>query len=173
MGTNRFWKLGWASFTDFQNNTRVQATDWDTGIALIPFRSDEYFVDLEYTFEGMPRLAEWDGLYNNYNTITGRYDYGEFIYRKGTGNTSQVIQVGDLRLSPVVCYDPISQKNVTYEPNTNVNLDDLDFVAQYPFNRFTIEQHTNYGGQVGFYHYLDFIYVKGSRFDSEIGRAHV
>jgi hypothetical protein len=167
LGTNRYWKLGWASFTDFQNNSRVQATDWDTGIGLIPFRSDEYFVDLEYTFEGMPRLAEWDSLYNNYNTITGRYDYGEFIYRKGSGNTSQIIQEGDLRLSPVVCYDPLSQKNVTYEPNTYVNLDDLDFIAQYTFNSFTMEQHTNYGGQVGYYHHHDFIYVKGSRYDSE------
>lgn len=167
LGTNRYWKLGWASFTDFQNNSRVQATDWDTGIGLIPFRSDEYFVDLEYTFEGMPRLAEWDSLYNNYNTITGRYDYGEFIYRKGSGNTSQIIQEGDLRLSPVVCYDPLSQKNVTYEPNTYVNLDDLDFIAQYTFNSFTMEQHTNYGGQPGYYHHHDFIYVKGSRYDSE------
>ncbi len=167
IGTQRFWKMGWASFTDFNNNTRVHPEDWDIGLELVEFRSDEMFVDLEYTYQDMPRLPEWDSLYNQHNTISGRYDFGEFIYRKAIGNTQQIVEENDLRLTPVVCYDPLTQLNVTYEPMTYVSMADLDYIAQYDLNSFTIERHTNYGPQSGYFHYEDLIYVKGSRFDDE------
>ncbi len=168
IGTMRTWKLGWASFTDYQNNTRVQSSDWDTGLDLAPFRSDEYYVDLEYTYENMPRIPEWDAAYNNYNTIQNRYDYGEFIYRKGSGNTNPFVEDGDVRLTPVVCYDAVTQLNVTYEPQTYVNPNDLDAEAQYPLTSFPAEiMHTNYGPQPGFFHHEDLIYFKGSRFDDQ------
>lgn len=171
VGTQRTWKLGWASFTDYNNNTRVRAGDWDTDLQLIPFRSDEMYVDLDYTFENMPGLPEWDALYNQYNTIEGRYDYGEFIYRKGTGNTANYLEEGDLRLTAVVCYDPVSHTNVTYEPNTYVAITDLDYLAGYELNAFGAEmRHTDMGPNPGHFHYENFIYAKGHRYDDDNNR---
>lgn len=167
LGTKRFWKLGWVDYTDYDVNTAVVDEDWDIGLAQVRFRDnrdgivdqdEEYHVDLPYTFNGVP-------------TNTGQYDYGEFIYQKGSGSPLELkVQAGDLRETYVVIRDSMGE-NVTYEPLTLVATYDLDIgLNLVPFNDSSIpitdpiglneEVHTDFGLRAGFYDLGEFIYRK-------------
>jgi len=166
LGTKRFWKLGWVDYTDFDVNTAVKQEDWDVGLSVVRFRDnrdgivdqdEEYHVDLLTTFNGVP-------------TNAGKYDYGEFIYQKGSGNTALKVQVGDLRETYVVIRDSRGE-NVTYEPLTLVATYDLDLgLDLVSFTNTSIpitdpigpdeEVHTDFGLRAGFYDLNEFIYRK-------------
>lgn len=165
IGTKRFWKLGWADYTDYNANTAVSKEDWDIGFPLVKFNDDndgfveeeeEYYVDLPFTFNGVA-------------TQVGQYDYGEFIYRKGN-NSEQLmkVQVGDIRETYVVVKDSMSE-NVTYEPLTVVASYDLDLgleLSSFNVGNFLDpikpgeEVHTDFSSQAGFYDVDEFIYRK-------------
>lgn len=164
IGTKRFWKMGWVDYTDYDVNSAVEKKDWDAGLALTRFRDnkdpivdqdEEYHVDLPYTFNGV-------------QTQPNKYDYGEFIYQKGSGNDQLNVQAGDLRETYVVIRDSRGE-NVTYEPMTLVTTYDLDFgLDLVPFNLNNPvdpigpdeEVHTDFGLRVGFYDLDEFIYRK-------------
>jgi len=164
LGSKRFWKLGWVDYTDYDVNTAVTREDWDVGLALTRFRDnrdsvvdqdEEYHVDLPFTFNGV-------------TTHPNQYDYGEFIYQKGSSNNLLRVQVGDLRETYVVIRDSRGE-NVTYEPLTLVTLNDLDLGLELiPFNLGdpadpigpNEEVHTDFGLRAGFYDSEEFIYRK-------------
>ncbi len=154
-GTKRFWKLGWTDYTDYDVNTSVSGSDWDINLPLIRFKNNEYHVDLAFTFNGI-------------TTNSGEYDYGEFIYQKGSGNTQLKVEIGDMRETYVVLRDNRGE-NITYEPLTIVSQHDLDFgLDLVSFNNGPTtnpieeseEVHTDFGLRIGYYDIEEFIYRK-------------
>ncbi|MCK5847911.1 MAG: copper amine oxidase N-terminal domain-containing protein [Caldisericia bacterium] len=176
IGTKRFFKLGWADMVDYDANTAVAIDNWDIGLSGVYFRNpnpaiiefqDELFVNLQTTFCG--------------ESTTSGYDFGEFIYLKGTGNVAQEVQPDDIRETYVIVRDDLG-KNITYEPGTRVRFGDLDqglLLNNFPGNTSTLSIddliHTDFGTRVGFFDTKEFIYRKkdadgeGLKFEVEVG----
>ncbi len=177
IGTKRFFKMGWADQVDYDANTAVAIDHWDIGIDLEFFRNpdpsviefqDEMFVNLSYTFCGV--------------STTPGYDYGEFIYQKGSGNILPEVEVQDIRETYVTIRDDMGH-NVTYEPMTYVKFGDLDvglslnYFPGNPTESLAVNHvlHTDFSTRVGFYDVDEFIYRKqdadgeGLQFEVEVG----
>ena len=161
--TKRFFKFGWIDMVDFEVNSYVGTSDWDIGLDLIHFYdpnptvvepNDEFHTDLSATFTGR-------------TTFPNQYDDGEFIYRKGSGNFNQFVEIGDLRESWIVVTDSYNEP-VTYQPLTFVGTNDLDQdLPLVPFignETETLqvghELHTDFGLTVVFYDSDEYIYRK-------------
>lgn len=74
------------------------------------------------------------------------YDPGEYIYRKGSGNTGWIVEEGDIRLTPVSIYLNGEVKN--YPPNSVVQANDWELNPSVPSNyknlyRFNIKFDVN------------------------------
>jgi hypothetical protein len=92
--------LALLDLTDYDASSVIVEDDWDLGFPLINFNETE--------------------MHSENISVNGSFDPFEWIYRKGSGNTDSKVEIGDLRLSPVLI------ENFVYEPNTVVKPGDKD-----------------------------------------------
>jgi len=92
--------LALLDMTDFEVLSTLKETDWDLKFSLINFVLEE--------------------MHAENISANGNFDPFEWIYRKGSSNTDSKVEVGDIRLSPILI------DSFIYEPNTVVKQRDKD-----------------------------------------------
>ncbi|HPO29195.1 MAG TPA: hypothetical protein PLD35_04190 [Caldisericia bacterium] len=133
--------LALLDMTDYYALSKLEDDDWDLSFPLINFNAQEMHADNI--------------------SANGSFDPSEWIYRKGGVNSDAKVEVGDIRLSPVLI------ESFVYEPNTIVKQYDKD-IGLTLINFKDVEKHTenvdlnslyDYSKKFDYEYFNEFIYL--------------
>jgi hypothetical protein len=156
--TNRMWQIGWVDMIDYpfmgavkgdmtvsdgivKYDTVKKTGDWDYGLPVVPFLSNELHTD-----------QDGNGFYTPGDMKTGRLH--EFIYR-ASQMPYNAVKIGDLRLTPVSIQ--VDDEVKTYPHDTMVQAGDWDIGLDL-INFHSFEKHTDNIALNAIYDPLEWIY---------------